>query len=180
MIQICFRNDMRFVFRCIDLINVNVIQKLINAAISKRPKDLTIAIHLCRGNYRSQHFASGGYAPVAEVLFKELDVDVYFLEYDDERSGDFQPLTHLPANKFVVMGLMSSKIAQIDNEEAVVARIHEASKFVPGGLQQMCLSHQCGFSSTQEGNELTEEQQWKKLRLEVSIAKGVWGSDLAQ
>jgi len=152
---------------------------LINAAISKRPKDMVIGIHLCRGNYRSQGFADGGYEPVAEVLFKELDVDVYFLEYDDERSGDFSPLRHLPENKTVVLGVMSSKKAELDDKEAMIRRLNEAAKFCPRGLDQLCLSHQCGFSSTMEGNDLSEEQQWAKVRLEVAIAKEVWGDDLS-
>ncbi|GAB1317944.1 hypothetical protein MFIFM68171_08154 [Madurella fahalii] len=152
---------------------------LINAAISERPKDMVIGIHLCRGNFRSQWFAEGGYEPVAEVLFKELDVDVYFLEYDDARSGDFSPLRHLPENKTVVLGVMSSKKAELDDKAAVIKRLHEAAKFCPRGLDQLCLSHQCGFSSTMEGNDLTEEQQWAKVRLEVEIAKEVWGSDLS-
>jgi 5-methyltetrahydropteroyltriglutamate--homocysteine methyltransferase len=152
---------------------------LINAAISQRPKDMVIGIHLCRGNYRSQFFASGGYEPVAEVLFKELDVDVYFLEYDDARSGDFSPLRFLPENKIVVLGVMSSKKAELDDKEEIVRRLNEAAKFCPRGLDQLCLSHQCGFSSTMEGNNLTEEQQWAKVRLEVEIAKQVWGEDLS-
>lgn len=152
---------------------------LINAAISKRPKDMVIGIHLCRGNFRSQWFAEGGYEPVAEVLFKELDVDVYFLEYDDARSGDFSPLRHLPENKTVVLGVMSSKKAELDDKDAIIKRLHEAAKFCPRGLDQLCLSHQCGFSSTMEGNDLTEEQQWAKVRLEVEIAKEVWGADLS-
>jgi len=154
--------------------------ELINAAISKRPKDMTIGIHLCRGNYRSKFFASGGYEPVAEVLFKALNVDVYFLEYDDARSGDFAPLRHLQADKIVVLGLMSSKIASLDDRDEIVRRLKEAAKSCPRGLDQLCLSHQCGFSSTQEGNELSEEEQWAKLALEVSIAKEVWGEDLSQ
>ncbi|KAL2021916.1 hypothetical protein VTK56DRAFT_6511 [Thermocarpiscus australiensis] len=152
---------------------------LINAAISQRPKDMVVGIHLCRGNFRSQWFAQGGYEPVAEVLFKELDVDVYFLEYDDERSGDFSPLRHLPEDKIVVLGVMSSKRAELDDKDQIVRRLHEAAKFCPRGLDQLCLSHQCGFSSTMEGNDLTEEQQWAKVRLEVEIAKQVWGEDLA-
>ncbi|KAK4183039.1 methionine synthase [Podospora australis] len=152
---------------------------LINAAISKRPKDMVIGIHLCRGNYRSQWFAEGGYEPVAETLFKELDVDVYFLEYDDERSGDFTPLRFLPENKIVVLGVMSSKKAELDNKEDIVRRLKEAAGFCPKGLDQLCLSHQCGFSSTVEGNDLSEEQQWAKVRLEVEIAKEVWGDDLS-
>lgn len=152
---------------------------LINAAISKRPKDMVIGIHLCRGNFRSQWFAEGGYEPVAEVLFKELDVDVYFLEYDDARSGDFSPLRHLPENKTVVLGVMSSKKAELDDKQDIIKRLNEAAKFCPRGLDQLCLSHQCGFSSTMEGNDLTEEQQWAKVRLEVEIAKEVWGTDLS-
>jgi 5-methyltetrahydropteroyltriglutamate--homocysteine methyltransferase len=153
---------------------------LINAAISQRPKDMVIGIHLCRGNFRSQWFAEGGYEPVAEVLFKELDVDVYFLEYDDARSGDFSPLRFLPENKTVVLGVMSSKKAELDDKEDIVKRLNEAAQFCPRGLDQLCLSHQCGFSSTQEGNDLTEEQQWAKVRLEVEIAKEVWGQDLSK
>ncbi|KAI0137158.1 methionine synthase-like protein [Xylariales sp. AK1849] len=152
---------------------------LINAAISKRPKDLTIGIHLCRGNHRSQWFAQGGYEPVAEVLFKDLNVDVYFLEYDDARSGDFSPLRHLPEHKIVVLGVMTSKKAELDDKEEIVKRLNEAAEFCPRGLKQLCLSHQCGFSSTMEGNELSEEEQWAKIKLEVEIAKQVWGDDLS-
>jgi 5-methyltetrahydropteroyltriglutamate--homocysteine methyltransferase len=153
---------------------------LINRSISKRPKDMTIGIHLCRGNYRSQWFAQGGYEPVAEVLFKELNVDVYFLEYDDARSGDFSPLRHLPENKVVVLGVMNSKKAELDDKEEIIGRLKEAAKYCPKGLDQLCLSHQCGFSSTQEGNDLTEEQQWAKVKLNVEIAKQVWGDDLSK
>lgn len=153
---------------------------LINKAISKRPKDMTIGVHLCRGNYRSQWFAQGGYEPVAEVLFKELNVDVYFLEYDDARSGDFSPLRHLPENKIVVLGVMSSKKAELDDKEDIIGRLKEAAKYCPRGLDQLCVSHQCGFSSTQEGNDLTEEQQWAKVRLQAEIAKAVWGDDVSK
>ncbi|KAL2136879.1 hypothetical protein VTI74DRAFT_605 [Chaetomium olivicolor] len=152
---------------------------LINRAIGKRPKDMVVGIHLCRGNFRSQWFAEGGYEPVAEVLFKELDVDVYFLEYDDARSGDFSPLRFLPENKIVVLGVMSSKKAELDDKEDIVRRLKKAAQFCPRGLDQLCLSHQCGFSSTMEGNDLTEEQQWAKVRLEIEIAKEVWGEDLS-
>ncbi|KAH6642902.1 hypothetical protein C7974DRAFT_386372 [Boeremia exigua] len=153
---------------------------LINAAISKRPADMKIGIHLCRGNYRSKWFASGGYEPVAEVLFKELNVDAYFLEYDDARSGDFSPLRHLPAHKVVVLGVMSSKKNVLDDREEIVGRLKEAAAVAPGGLDQLCLSHQCGFSSTAEGNELSEEEQWAKVKLEVEIAKELWGQDLSK
>ncbi|ORY14131.1 hypothetical protein BCR34DRAFT_240622 [Clohesyomyces aquaticus] len=154
--------------------------ELINAAISKRPKDMKIGIHLCRGNYRSKWFASGGYEPVAEVLFKELNVDAYFLEYDDARSGDFKPLRHLPEHKVVVLGLMSSKKSTLDNKKEILERLKQAAEMCPKGLEQLCLSHQCGFSSTMEGNELTEDEQWAKVRLEVEIAKEVWGDDLSK
>lgn len=163
--------------------DANVLAKqyaaLINKAIEKRPKDMTIGIHLCRGNHRSQWFAQGGYEPVAEVLFKDLNVDVYFLEYDDARSGDFSPLRHLPENKIVVLGVMSSKVAKLDDKAEIIQRLNEAAEFCPRGLKQLCLSHQCGFSSTMEGNELSEEEQWAKIRLEVEIAKEVWGDDLS-
>ncbi|OCK82290.1 UROD/MetE-like protein [Lepidopterella palustris CBS 459.81] len=154
--------------------------ELINAAISKRPKDMKIGIHLCRGNYRSKWFASGGYEPVAEVLFKELDVDAYFLEYDDARSGGFEPLRHLPDHKVVILGLMSSKKNTLDDKREIIERLRQAASVCPRGLEQLCLSHQCGFSSTMEGNELSEEEQWKKVRLEVEIAKEVWGEDLGR
>jgi 5-methyltetrahydropteroyltriglutamate--homocysteine methyltransferase len=104
---------------------------------------------------------------------------VYFLEYDDSRSGDFEPLRILPENKIVVLGLMSSKKSELDDKEDIVGRLKQAASYCPRGLDQLCLSHQCGFSSTQEGNELTEEQQWAKIKLEVEIAKSVWGDDLA-
>lgn len=152
---------------------------LINGAISKRPKDMTIGIHLCRGNYRSQWFAQGGYEPVAETLFKKLDVDVYFLEYDDARSGDFSPLRHLPEGKIVVLGVMSSKIPQLEDKQEIIRRVKEAATYCPKGLEQLCLSHQCGFSSTMEGNDLSVEEQWAKVRLQVEIAKELWGEDLS-
>ena len=152
---------------------------LINRAIEKRPSDMTVAIHLCRGNHRSQWFAQGGYEPVAEVLFKQLNVDVYFLEYDDARSGDFSPLRHLPENKVVVLGVMTSKRGEVDDKDAMVTRLREAAKYCKKGLEQLCVSHQCGFSSTMEGNELSEEQQWEKIRAEVEVAKTLWGDDTA-
>ena len=153
---------------------------LINKSIEKRPKDMTVGIHLCRGNHRSRWFAQGGYEPVAEVLFKELDVDAYFLEFDDARSGDFGPLRYLPEGKVVVLGVMGSKKAELDDKEEIVRRLKEAAGFCGKGLDQLCLSHQCGFSSTMEGNDLTEEQQFAKIRLEVEIAKEVWGNDLSK
>ena len=145
---------------------------LINAALDGRPDDLTVAVHLCRGNFRSTFFASGGYEPVAEVLFTELDVDAYFLEYDDERSGDFAPLRFVPEQKTVVLGLVTSKFPALEPADEVKARIDAAARYVP--LERLCLSPQCGFSSTIEGNVMTEEQQWAKLRHVVAIAADVW------
>ena len=146
--------------------------ELINAAIAGRPDDLTVAVHLCRGNYRSTWFAQGGYEPVAEVLFNELDVDAYFLEYDDERSGDFAPLRHVPAYKTVVLGLVTSKRPELESYEELAARIDDAAKYTP--LDQLCLSPQCGFASTVEGNALTEDQQWAKLADVVDTAARIW------
>ncbi|KPI37859.1 uncharacterized protein AB675_3123 [Cyphellophora attinorum] len=148
--------------------------ELINKSIEKRPKDMTIGIHLCRGNHRSKWFAQGGYEPVAEVLFKEMNVDAYFLEFDDARSGDFSPLRHLPPNKVVVLGVMSSKKAELDVKEDIVKRVKEAAGYCGQGIDQLCLSHQCGFSSTKEGNSLSYDEQWAKVRLEVEIAKELW------
>jgi 5-methyltetrahydropteroyltriglutamate--homocysteine methyltransferase len=147
--------------------------ELINKAIADAPDDLTVAIHLCRGNYRSTWFAQGGYEPVAEVLFNELNVDAYFLEYDDERSGDFAPLRHVPADKTVVLGLITSKRPELEPADDVVARIEQAAQYV--ALDQLCLSPQCGFASTVEGNEMTEDEQWAKLAHVVAIADRVWG-----
>ena len=145
---------------------------LINAAIADRPADLTVAIHLCRGNYRSTWFAAGGYEPVAEVLFNELDVDAYFLEYDDERSGDFAPLRHLGADRTVVLGLVTSKRPELEPFDDLARRIDEAARFVP--LDHLCLSPQCGFASTVEGNALTADEQWAKLRHVVDVAGRIW------
>jgi len=147
---------------------------LINAAIRDVPDDMTTAVHLCRGNYKSTFFASGGYEAVAEVLFTELDVDAFFLEYDDERSGDFAPLRFVPADKTVVLGLITSKTPRLETETELLARIEEASRYVD--MAQLCLSPQCGFASTMEGNRLTEDEQWAKLRLVVSTAEKAWGS----
>ena len=146
---------------------------LINAAISDVPYDMTTAIHLCRGNYKSTFFASGGYEPVAEVLFNELDVDAYFLEYDDERSGDFAPLRFVPEDKTVVLGLVTSKRPELESEGELLQRIDEASSHFKGG--NLGLSPQCGFASTIEGNALTEDEQWAKLRLVVTTAERAWG-----
>ncbi len=146
---------------------------LINAAIRDRPADMTVCVHLCRGNFKSAWAAEGGYEPVAEVLFNELAVDGYFLEYDDARSGDFAPLRHLPTGKMVVLGLVSTKLDRMETKDDLKRRIHEAAKFAP--LEQMCLSPQCGFSSTVHGNEIQVETQAAKIRLCVETAREVWG-----
>jgi 5-methyltetrahydropteroyltriglutamate--homocysteine methyltransferase len=146
---------------------------LINDVIDNRPEDLTVGVHLCRGNFRSTWFAQGGYEPVAEVLFNDLNVDAYFLEYDDERSGDFSPLRFVPKNKTVVLGVVTSKRGDLEDKDFVIKRIKEAAKYMP--LENMCLSPQCGFSSTVHGNELTHEAQWAKLKMIVNVAREVWG-----
>ncbi len=146
---------------------------LINSALRDRPDDLTVGIHLCRGNFRSKHFASGSYEAVAEVLFNEIAVDAYFLEYDDERSGDFAPLRFFPADKTLVLGIVTSKTAELEDKDLLKARINEAAAYVD--LDRMCLSPQCGFSSTIHGNDVTEADQWAKLRHVVEVADDVWG-----
>ena len=146
---------------------------LINDVIDNRPDDLAVGIHLCRGNFQSAWFAQGGYEPVAEVLFNEINVDAYFLEYDDERSGDFAPLGHVPDNKTIVLGIVSSKLPQLESPSDLIQRINDAAKYIP--LDNMCLSTQCGFSSTVHGNKITQEDQWAKLELVVNTAREVWG-----
>jgi 5-methyltetrahydropteroyltriglutamate--homocysteine methyltransferase len=146
---------------------------LINSVIDKRPSDLTVGIHLCRGNYRSTWFAEGGYEPVAEILFNSINVDSYFLEYDDERSGDFAPLRFVPKDKMVVLGIISSKLKELEKVDDMAKRIDEAAKYMP--LEQMCVSPQCGFSSTHHGNDLTHDDQWLKMELVVNTAIKVWG-----
>ena len=148
--------------------------RLINAAIAQRPSGMTICTHLCRGNFKSAWVAEGGYEPVAEVLFNELAVDGYFLEYDDARSGDFSPLRFVPKGKTVVLGLVTTKLGQLESKADLKRRIDEASRIVP--LEQLCLSPQCGFSSTVHGNEIARESQAAKLRLVVEVAREVWGT----
>jgi len=147
--------------------------KLINAAIADRPKGMTICTHLCRGNFKSAWVAEGGYEPVAEALFKDLAVDGYFLEYDDERSGDFSPLRHVPKGKIVVLGLVTTKLGELEKKDDIKRRIDEAAKFVP--LEQLALSPQCGFSSTVHGNEIMRDAQSAKVKLVVETAREVWG-----
>lgn len=146
---------------------------LINAAVAGRPADMVVSMHLCRGNFRSMHIAAGGYDPVAEVLFNGIDVDAYFMEYDDERSGSFAPLRFLPKGKTVVLGLVTSKTGALEGKDRLKRRIEEAARHAP--LDQLAISPQCGFASTEEGNLLTVEEQWAKLRLCVEVAEEVWG-----
>jgi len=148
--------------------------RLINMAIADRPPGMTICTHLCRGNFKSAWVAEGGYEPVADALFNELAVDAYFLEYDDARSGDFSPLRFVPKSKTVVLGLVTTKVGELESKDTLKRRIDEASRVVP--LEQLCLSPQCGFSSTVHGNEIARESQVAKLRLIVETAREVWGT----
>jgi 5-methyltetrahydropteroyltriglutamate--homocysteine methyltransferase len=144
-----------------------------NRSLAGKPDDLRITTHLCRGNNQSMWAAEGGYDFVAEALFGDLDVDGYFLEFDDDRSGGFEPLRHVPEGKYVVLGLVTTKKPQLESKDELKRRIDEAAKYVP--LEQLCLSPQCGFSSTEEGNALTEDDQKAKLSLVVEVADEVWG-----
>ncbi|MEJ3748242.1 5-methyltetrahydropteroyltriglutamate--homocysteine S-methyltransferase [Actinomycetes bacterium KLBMP 9797] len=146
----------------------------INAALAGRPDGMAVTTHMCRGNFRSSWAAEGGYDFVAEALFSQLDVDGFFLEYDDERSGGFAPLRFVPPGKQVVLGLVTTKRGELESKDALKRRIDEAAKYVP--LEQLCLSPQCGFSSTVEGNALSHDEQMAKLRLIVETAAEVWGS----
>ncbi len=148
--------------------------RAINTALEAKPADMTITMHVCRGNFRSTWISSGGYEPVAETLLSKVNIDGYFLEYDTERAGGFEPLRFLPkGNKIVVLGLITSKSGTLEKKDDVKKRIDEATKYV--ALDQLCLSPQCGFASTEEGNILTEEAQWAKLAEIVEIAREVWG-----
>ncbi|HUA32096.1 MAG TPA: 5-methyltetrahydropteroyltriglutamate--homocysteine S-methyltransferase [Candidatus Binataceae bacterium] len=147
--------------------------KTLNAALVKRPPGMTICTHSCRGNFRSSWVASGGYDYVAEALFGELNVDAFFLEYDDARSGGFAPLRFVPKNKMVVLGLVSTKRGALETKEELKRRVDEAARYVP--LEQLCLSPQCGFSSTVEGNRLSVDEEIAKLRLVVETAREIWG-----
>ncbi len=145
----------------------------INRVVELKPAGMTLAVHLCRGNFRSTHAASGNYEPVAEALLAEMNLDAYFLEYDDDRSGDFRPLRFLPRNKIAVLGLITTKFGQLESKDDIKRRIDEASKYAP--LEQLALSPQCGFSSTVHGNDIAVEAQRAKLRLVVEVAREVWG-----
>jgi len=146
---------------------------MINVATSDIPSDMVVTMHLCRGNFQSTFVASGGYEPVAETLFNTINVHGYFMEYDSDRAGGFEPLRFLPKGKTVVLGLVTSKSGRLESKDEIRRRIDEAAKFVP--LEQLCLSPQCGFASTEEGNILAEDEQWAKLRMIVEIAEEVWG-----
>jgi 5-methyltetrahydropteroyltriglutamate--homocysteine methyltransferase len=146
---------------------------VINQAIADKPADMVITTHICRGNFRSTWIAEGGYEPIAEVLLGQLNYDGYFLEYDTARAGGFEPLRFLPkGNKTVVLGLVTTKSGKLEKKDDVKRRIEEASKYAP--LDQLCLSPQCGFASTEEGNVLAEEEQWAKLRMIVELADEIW------
>jgi 5-methyltetrahydropteroyltriglutamate--homocysteine methyltransferase len=146
---------------------------MINAAMSDIPADMTVAMHLCRGNFQSTFVASGGYEPVAELLFNTIRVHGYFMEYDTDRAGGFEPLRFVPKGKTVVLGLVTSKSGQLESKDAIKRRIDQAARFVDP--EQLALSPQCGFASTEEGNILAEDEQWAKLRMIVEIAEEMWG-----
>jgi 5-methyltetrahydropteroyltriglutamate--homocysteine methyltransferase len=151
----------------------NVYAGMLNAAIADIPSDMTITMHLCRGNFRSTFVATGGYEPIAEMLFNTIGVHGYFMEYDTERAGGFEPLRFVPKGKHVVLGLVTSKAGTLESRDDIRRRIDAAAKFVD--IDQLCLSPQCGFASTEDGNMLAEEEQWAKLRMIVEVAQEVWG-----
>lgn len=153
---------------------LQTMQRMINESLANKPADLVVTMHICRGNYKSNYFSTGGYDYASEVIFGGLDVDGLFLEFDDERSGGFESLKHVNRKDLkIVLGLLTSKTGELEDKEQIKARIAEAATYVP--LEQLCLSPQCGFSSTEEGNILTEDQQWRKLRYVKEIAEEVWG-----
>lgn len=147
--------------------------RMINEAVKGLPSDMTIAMHLCRGNNQSTFLGSGGYEPVADLLFNHTNVDAYFLEYDTERAGGFEPLRLVPKEKTIVLGLVTTKFGQMEGADSIKRLIDSAAKFID--IDQLCLSPQCGFASTEEGNVLSEDEQWNKLRTIVEIGKEVWG-----
>ena len=146
----------------------------INKVVAQKPAGMLLAMHLCRGNFKSTHAAAGNYEPVAEALLKEMNLDAYFMEYDDDRSGDFKPLRYLPKGKTVVLGLVTTKFGALESKDALKRRIEEAAKYAP--MEQLALSPQCGFSSTVHGNNIAVEDQRNKLRLVVETAQEMWGS----
>ena len=154
-----------------------VYRDLVNAAVAGRTPGMTISMHLCRGNFRSTWMAQGGYERVADILLNQMNVDAYFMEYDTERAGGFEPLRFVPKGKTVVLGLVTSKSGVLESKDHLKRRLDDASKFLD--LDQICLSPQCGFASTEEGNVLTETEQWNKLSRIVEVANDVWGSQTA-
>ena len=148
--------------------------RFINKVVAHKPAGMTLAMHLCRGNFKSTHAAAGNYEPVAEALLAEMNLDAYFMEYDDARSGDFRPLRFLPKGKTVVLGLVTTKFGELEGKDLLKRRIDEASKYAP--LDQLCLSPQCGFSSTVHGNNIAVQAQRSKLRLVIETAQEVWGT----
>jgi 5-methyltetrahydropteroyltriglutamate--homocysteine methyltransferase len=144
----------------------------IDAALAERPSEMTVTMHTCRGNFKSTWVAEGGYEAVAEAMFSTA-VDGFFMEFDSERAGGFEPLRLLPRGKTVVLGLITTKLAQLEDADAIRRRIDEAARYVP--LERLCLSPQCGFSSTHHGNALSQDDQWRKLELVVRVARAVWG-----
>jgi 5-methyltetrahydropteroyltriglutamate--homocysteine methyltransferase len=151
----------------------HIYAQVINAAISDVPADMTTAMHLCRGNFQSTFVASGGYEPVAEILFNEINIQAYFMEYDSDRAGSFEPLRFAPKHKTVVLGLVTSKFGTLESKDMLKRRIDQATRFI--ALDQLCLSPQCGFASTEEGNLLAEDEEWAKLRMIVELSEEVWG-----
>jgi 5-methyltetrahydropteroyltriglutamate--homocysteine methyltransferase len=152
---------------------LDIYADLVNAALEGRTPGMTVSMHLCRGNFRSTWMAQGGYEPVADILFNKMGVDAYFMEYDSDRAGGFEPLRLLPKGKHAVLGVMTSKTGALESKDQLKRRIDEAAKFTD--LDQLCLSPQCGFASTEEGNLLAEAEQWAKLGRCVDVAKEVWG-----
>ncbi|WP_129731342.1 5-methyltetrahydropteroyltriglutamate--homocysteine S-methyltransferase [Ectobacillus funiculus] len=157
-----------------DIIDTRV--RCLNDSISKKPADMVITMHICRGNFRSTYITSGGYDNISDAIFANLNVDGLFLEYDDQRSGDFEPLKSFKRNdQTVILGLITSKFPELEDPELIKERIKEASQYIP--LENLALSPQCGFASTEEGNKLTEEDQWNKIKHVIKIAEDVWGNN---
>ena len=150
----------------------NRLLKVNNLALEGKPEDMVITSHICRGNYHSTYFSSGAYTPVADWVFANENVNALLLEYDDERSGGFEPLAKVTEDKIVVLGLVTTKSPKLESKDEIIARINEATKYIP--LERLCLSPQCGFASCEIGNKLTEDEQWAKLKLVKEIADEVW------